>query len=79
MMLPATPINYMLVYLLALVGLASAYRNPEGQAYLDENAKKEGVVVLPSGVQYEVLHSGPVQGPHQRRSSTRARATTPAS
>jgi len=52
----------MLVYLLALIGLASAYQNPEGQAYLDENAKKEGVIVLPSGLQYEVLRSGPTQG-----------------
>jgi FKBP-type peptidyl-prolyl cis-trans isomerase FklB len=30
----------------------------EGQKFLDENKKKEGVVVLPSGLQYQVLHSG---------------------
>lgn len=30
----------------------------EGQAYLDENAKKEGVVTLPSGLQYVVLSEG---------------------
>jgi FKBP-type peptidyl-prolyl cis-trans isomerase FklB len=29
-----------------------------GQKFLDENAKKEGVVVLPSGLQYKVLHAG---------------------
>lgn len=44
-----------------LVGLASA-TNPEGQAYLDKNAAREGVIVLPSGLQYEVLHSGPADG-----------------
>lgn len=30
----------------------------EGRAYLDENAKREGVTVLPSGLQYEVLVAG---------------------
>lgn len=30
----------------------------EGQAYLDENAKKDGVVTLPSGLQYVVLSEG---------------------
>jgi len=29
-----------------------------GQKFLDENAKKDGVVVLPSGLQYKVLHAG---------------------
>ena len=29
-----------------------------GQAYMAENAKKEGVVSLPSGLQYEVLVEG---------------------
>lgn len=32
------------------------------QAYLDENAKKDGVTVLESGLQYEVLESGPEGG-----------------
>ena len=50
----------MLIFL-AFTGLASA-TNPEGQAYLDKNARKDGVVVLPSGLQYEVLHSGPAEG-----------------
>ena len=43
------------------IGLASA-TNPAGQAYLDKNAGKDGVVVLPSGLQYEVLHGGPAEG-----------------
>jgi FKBP-type peptidyl-prolyl cis-trans isomerase FklB len=30
----------------------------EGQAFLAENAKKEGVVSLPSGLQYEILTTG---------------------
>lgn len=30
----------------------------EGEAFLAENAKKEGVVTLPSGLQYEVITSG---------------------
>ncbi len=30
----------------------------EGEAFLAENAKKEGVVVLPSGLQYKVLKKG---------------------
>ena len=30
----------------------------EGEAYLKENAKKEGVVTLPSGLQYMVLQEG---------------------
>ena len=29
-----------------------------GEKYLDENAKKDGVVVLPSGLQYQVLKEG---------------------
>lgn len=29
----------------------------EGQAYLEKNAKAEGVTVLPSGLQYKVLVS----------------------
>ena len=31
---------------------------PEGYVWLEANAKKEGVVVLPSGLQYKVLTSG---------------------
>lgn len=30
----------------------------EGETFLEENRKKEGVVTLPSGLQYEILHEG---------------------
>lgn len=30
----------------------------EGETFLAENGKKEGVVTLPSGLQYEVIHDG---------------------
>merc|ERR1711871_70733 len=39
------------------VALASA-TNEEGTKFLTENAKKEGVVTLPSGLQYKVLRKG---------------------
>jgi peptidylprolyl isomerase/FKBP-type peptidyl-prolyl cis-trans isomerase FklB len=38
------------------------------QTFLAENARKPGVKTLPSGVQYEVVRSGPVTGPHPRKS-----------
>lgn len=38
-----------------------------GDAYLAANAKKPGVVVLPSGLQYRVIRSGPAAGPHPAR------------
>lgn len=45
---------------LLTVLLASACAGPieEGIAFLDKNSKKEGVVVLPSGLQYKVLQKG---------------------
>lgn len=30
----------------------------DGKAFLEENAKKEGVVTLPSGLQYEIITEG---------------------
>ncbi|EJL70159.1 FKBP-type peptidyl-prolyl cis-trans isomerase [Chryseobacterium populi] len=30
----------------------------EGKAFMEENAKKEGVVTLPSGLQYEIITEG---------------------
>ena len=30
----------------------------QGAAFLEENAKKEGIVVLPSGLQYEIITEG---------------------
>ena len=53
---------------LALVGLARA-TNEEGKAFLEENAQKEGVVVLPSGLQYKVIKSGPEGGPSPLKTS----------
>jgi FKBP-type peptidyl-prolyl cis-trans isomerase len=35
----------------------------EGKAFLEENRKKEGVVVLPSGLQYKVLKDGTGKSP----------------
>ena len=35
----------------------------EGEKYLSENAKKEGVVTLPSGLQYKVLEEGNGKSP----------------
>lgn len=44
---------------------AEGYRG-EGRKFLSENAKKEGVVTLPSGLQYKVIKegTGKVPGPH---------------
>lgn len=35
----------------------------EGEAYLEENAKREGVTVLPSGLQFEVITEGEGEKP----------------
>ena len=35
----------------------------EGQNFLNENAKKEGVITLPSGLQYQVLSEGTCKKP----------------
>ena len=48
--------------------LASSSTNPAGEAYLAENAKKEGVVVMPSGLQYEVVKSGPASAARPSKS-----------
>jgi len=40
----------------------------EGEAYLADNAKQEGVVVLPSGLQYKVLKKG--NGPSPKATDT---------
>lgn len=37
---------------------AYAQNKASGEAFLAQNAKKEGVVILPSGLQYEVLTEG---------------------
>ncbi|MGI6232392.1 MAG: FKBP-type peptidyl-prolyl cis-trans isomerase [Prevotella sp.] len=36
----------------------AAKAKSEGEAFLSDNAKKEGVVTLPSGLQYQVLREG---------------------
>ena len=43
---------------------AEAKPTAEGQAFLDKMAKKPGVKVLPSGLMYEVVQSGPASGSH---------------
>jgi len=49
----------MKTFALILVSLAVASAtDAEGTKYLEENAKKEGVVTLPSGLQYKVLRKG---------------------
>ena len=34
----------------------------EAVAFMQKNAKEEGVVILPSGLQYKVVHAGPAGG-----------------
>jgi FKBP-type peptidyl-prolyl cis-trans isomerase len=40
--------------------------SPESQAFLAKTAKEPGVVTLPSGLMYKIVHSGPATGmkPH---------------
>jgi FKBP-type peptidyl-prolyl cis-trans isomerase FklB len=42
----------------------------EGQAFLDENAKREGVITTASGLQYEVIASGDASGKKPAINST---------
>lgn len=51
---------YAVVALLASTAMAT---DAEGKAFLAENAKKEGVTVLASGLQYKVLKAGPDGAP----------------
>jgi FKBP-type peptidyl-prolyl cis-trans isomerase len=37
---------------------AAANNIAEGKKFLEENAKKEGIIIMPSGLQYEVLTEG---------------------
>ncbi len=57
-----------LALLLTFLGICSA-SNPESTIWLEENSNKEGVVTLPSGLQYKVLRKGegeshPAPGSH---------------
>ena len=45
---------------------ATAAESAKGAAFLAKNAKAPGVVVLPSGLQYKVVKSGPADGVHPR-------------
>lgn len=47
--------------LLSLLSFCSS-TTPEGLAYLESNKNAEGVITLPSGLQYKVLKSGPGGG-----------------
>ncbi|KAK3252652.1 hypothetical protein CYMTET_38061 [Cymbomonas tetramitiformis] len=48
---------------IGLFVLVSAGTTPAGKKFLDENAKKDGVIVLPSGLQYKVVKSGAADAP----------------
>lgn len=48
----------LLALLLALLVHPATGSNAEGLKYLKANGKKRGVIVRPSGLQYEVLKSG---------------------
>merc|ERR1719262_1674023 len=48
----------LLLVLAVQLGLADAGTNEVGKKFLEENAKKPGVVTLPSGLQYKVLREG---------------------
>lgn len=58
----------MILALCAVLSLAACNRGPqvdnsaESKAFLEQNAKAEGVKTLPSGVQYKVVRSGPATG-----------------
>ncbi len=41
-----------------LLATTAAASNEAGQRFLEENKRRDGVVVLPSGLQYKVLRSG---------------------
>ncbi|MFL5297432.1 MAG: FKBP-type peptidyl-prolyl cis-trans isomerase [Phenylobacterium sp.] len=47
-------------------GPAPAKQNAAAKAFLANNARQPGVVVLPDGLQYKIVHSGPATGskPH---------------
>jgi FKBP-type peptidyl-prolyl cis-trans isomerase len=45
-------------------GQAAKANADAGAAFLAQNAHAPGVMTLPSGVQYKIVASGPVDGPH---------------
>ena len=50
-----------------MLGQKASQQMEQGQQFLDENGKREGVTTLPSGLQYEVLQEG--TGPKPEGSS----------
>merc|ERR1719201_2989194 len=54
--------------ILAFAGLAAAGTNEVGKKFLEENAKRPGVVTLSSGLQYKVLREG--SGPNSPLAGT---------
>ena len=72
---PLTTLALALLLPLAACGRAGAQDAPAdpaqaeaakraGDAFLAKNATAPGIVVLPSGLQYRVLHAGPATGAH---------------
>lgn len=63
-------ISFFFSLLLLLVSSISASESNriEGERFLEENAKKEGVITTESGLQYRILveGDGPRPGPHDR-------------
>eukprot|EP00933_Yihiella_yeosuensis_P032499 TRINITY_DN2609_c0_g1_i1.p1 TRINITY_DN2609_c0_g1~~TRINITY_DN2609_c0_g1_i1.p1 ORF type:complete len:405 (+),score=88.39 TRINITY_DN2609_c0_g1_i1:61-1215(+) len=59
----------LLLTALACVASAQHEQDDEGSRFLEENAKKTGIQVTASGLQYQVLQSGPKDGPHPNVSS----------
>lgn len=41
-----------------IIGSFNCGTNEQGRAFLEENKNKEGVITLPSGLQYKVLQQG---------------------
>ena len=52
-----------LIVAIALLACGGAATDAAGEAFLADNAKKEDVVVLPSGLQYRIIKSGPEGAP----------------
>ena len=65
------------VVLLTCLVNGAAGSNVEGEAFLAENAQKEGVVVLASGLQYKILASGPEGGRRYEENRPGARPCEP--
>ena len=61
---------------MAAAGAMGMKNKMEGEAFLEQNKKREGIVTLPSGLQYEVVKQGSGQVPkHGQTVETRYRGT----